>query len=95
MTPHQALEELTRRDFAGWRAEADRAAIAKTFRFADFDAAFAWMSKVAVVAAAADHHPEWRNVYNRVEVVLTTHDAGGVTEKDLALAAAMEATAAS
>lgn len=94
MTPDQALEDLARRGFSDWRASEDRPAIVRTFRFADFDAAFAWMSKVAVVAAAADHHPEWRNVYNRVEVVLTTHDAGGVTAKDLALAAAMEAAAA-
>jgi 4a-hydroxytetrahydrobiopterin dehydratase len=52
------------------------------------------MSKIAVVAAAADHHPEWSNVYNRVEVALTTHSVGGVTEKDIALAAAMDAAAA-
>ena len=51
------------------------------------------MSKIAIVAAAADHHPEWTNVYSRVDVVLTTHDAGGVTDKDLALAAAMDAAA--
>ena len=94
MTPDRALEDLARRGFAGWRAEAGRAAIAKRFAFADFDSAFAWMRKVAVVAAAADHHPEWTNVYGRVDVVLTTHDAGGVTDKDIALAAAMEAAAA-
>ena len=91
MTPDRALEDLARRGFAGWGAVADRPAIAKRFAFAGFDAAFAWMSRIAVVAAAADHHPEWTNIYNRVEVVLTTHDAGGVTQKDLALAAAMDA----
>lgn len=91
MTPFDAIAELERRGLSGWRADDARPAIAKTYRFADFDAAFAWMSRIAVVAAAADHHPEWTNIYNRVEVVLTTHDAGGVTQKDLALAAAMDA----
>jgi 4a-hydroxytetrahydrobiopterin dehydratase len=93
MTPADAIAQLNRRGLAGWRAVDSRPAIAKTFKFANFDAAFAWMSKVAVVAAAADHHPEWTNVYNRVDVVLTTHSAGGVTDKDLALAAAMDAAA--
>jgi 4a-hydroxytetrahydrobiopterin dehydratase len=94
MTASDAIAELERRGLSGWRAVDDRPAIAKTYRFADFDAAFAWMSKIAVVAAAADHHPEWSNVYNRVEVALTTHSVGGVTEKDIALAAAMDAAAA-
>jgi 4a-hydroxytetrahydrobiopterin dehydratase len=93
MTASDAIAELERRGLSGWRAVDDRPAIAKTYRFADFDAAFAWMSKIAVVAAAADHHPEWSNVYNRVEVALTTHSVGGVTEKDIALAAAMDAAA--
>jgi len=91
MTAIDALAELTRRGLTGWRAADGRDAIAKTYHFADFDAAFAWMSRIAGVAAAADHHPEWTNIYNRVEVVLTTHDAGGVTIKDIALAAAMDA----
>ncbi len=91
MTPADAIAELERRGLSRWRVADDRLAIAKTYRFADFDAAFAWMSRVAVVAAAADHHPEWSNVYSRVDVVLTTHSAGGVTEKDLALATAMDA----
>jgi 4a-hydroxytetrahydrobiopterin dehydratase len=94
MTPSDAIAELERRGLSGWRAVEGRPAIAKTFSFADFDAAFAWMSTIAVVAAAADHHPEWSNVYSRVEVVLTTHSAGGVTDKDIALAAAMDAAAA-
>lgn len=94
MTPSDAITELNRRGLSGWRAADSRPAIAKTYRFADFDAAFAWMSNIAVVAATADHHPEWTNVYSRVEVVLTTHSAGGVTAKDLALAAAMDAAAA-
>ena len=75
----------------GWRrAPGEREAIARTFRFADFNAAFGFMTRVALWADKADHHPEWFNVYNRVEVVLTTHDAGGVTEKDVALAKFMD-----
>ncbi len=70
----------------GWSAVDGREAITKTFRFADFNTAFGWMCRVAMMAETADHHPEWSNVYNRVDVVLTTHDAGGVTEKDLVLA---------
>ena len=93
MTASDAIAVLDQRGLSGWTAAPDRPAIAKTFRFETFDAAFAWMSKIALVAAAADHHPEWTNVYTRVEVVLTTHDAGGVTDKDVALAAAMDATA--
>jgi pterin-4a-carbinolamine dehydratase len=61
---------------AGWAPVPGRDAIGKVFRFADFNAAFGWMSRVALMAERLDHHPEWRNVYNRVEVVLTTHDAG-------------------
>ena len=75
----------------GWsRAEGARDAISKTFRFAGFTEAFAFMAGVAVRAEAADHHPEWFNVYNRVDVVLTTHDADGVTAKDVALAKVMD-----
>jgi len=62
----------------------------RSFRFADFTRAFAWMTRVALLAEKADHHPEWSNVYNKVEVRLTTHDAGGITAKDIALATAME-----
>ena len=77
----------------GWTAVAGRDAIAKTFVFADFNAAFGWMTRVALAAEKLDHHPEWSNVYNRVEVVLATHDAGGVTELDLRLARHMDAAA--
>ena len=72
------------------RAEGDRDAIARTFRFADFNAAFGFMTRVALKADKMDHHPEWSNVYNKVEVVLTTHDANGVTHKDVALAKFMD-----
>ena len=78
----------------GWSAVEGRDAIAKTFRFADFNSAFGFMSRVALAAERLDHHPEWSNVYARVEVLLTTHDAGGVTELDLQLARFMDAVAA-
>ena len=74
----------------GWHVVEGHNAIGKAFRFADFGAAFAFMSRVALLAEKMDHHPEWTNVYNRVEVRLTTHDSGGVTEKDIAMAKAME-----
>ena len=70
-----------------------RDAISKSFKFKDFNAAFGFMTRIALIAEKADHHPEWFNVYNRVEVTLTTHDAGGVTEKDIALAQHMNALA--
>ena len=79
----------------GWeRAKDDpREAIARTYRFADFNAAFGFMTRVAIKAEQLDHHPEWFNVYNRVEVILTTHDADGVTELDVALATFMDGAA--
>ena len=70
-----------------WRAHAgDRPAIERTLKFSDFNTAFGFMTRVAIAADKSDHHPEWSNVYNRVEVLLTTHDAGGVTQNDLDLA---------
>lgn len=74
----------------GWRAADGRDAIVKEFRFKDFNAAFGFMSRVALYAERHDHHPEWFNVYNRVEATLATHDAGGVTDKDVALAHFMD-----
>jgi 4a-hydroxytetrahydrobiopterin dehydratase len=79
----------------GWRAAEGRDAIAKEFRFKDFNAAFAFMTSVALHAEKADHHPEWFNVYNRVDVTLSTHDSGGVTDKDVALARFMDQAAQS
>ena len=77
-----------------WRAHpGDRPAIARKLVFADFNAAFGFMTRVALHADKVDHHPEWSNVYNRVEVVLTTHDAGGVTERDLDMARFIDAAA--
>ena len=78
---------------AGWSATDGRDAIAKTFTFKDFNAAFGWMTRVALAAEKLDHHPEWFNVYNRVEVVLATHDADGVTDLDVTLAQIMDAAA--
>ena len=73
-----------------WELAKDREAITRKFQFVDFDAAFAFMTRSALLAAKMDHHPEWFNVYNKVEVTLATHDAGGVTQKDIDLAAAMD-----
>jgi 4a-hydroxytetrahydrobiopterin dehydratase len=80
-----ALESLP-----GWSAADGRDAIKKTFQFDDFSAAFGWMSRVALAAEKLDHHPEWFNVYSKVDVLLATHDAGGVTELDVTLAKIMD-----
>lgn len=78
----------------GWQAaKGEREAIARTYRFADFNTAFGFMTRVAIRAEQLDHHPEWFNVYNRVEVILTTHDADGVTELDVSLAGFMDEAA--
>ncbi|MCV2875921.1 4a-hydroxytetrahydrobiopterin dehydratase [Rhodobacteraceae bacterium XHP0102] len=74
----------------GWSIVDNRDAIAKTFQFSNFIAAFGWMTRAALQAEKMDHHPEWFNVYNRVEVVLSTHDAGGLTALDIKLARAMD-----
>jgi 4a-hydroxytetrahydrobiopterin dehydratase len=79
---------------SGWTDTPGREAIARTFTFKDFNEAFGFMCRVALVAEKNDHHPEWRNVYKTVEVVLATHDAGGVTTRDIDLAKAMNAIAA-
>jgi len=84
----QALQELR-----GWVEAEERDAIRKTFHFSDFSEAFGFMARVALIAERADHHPEWLNIYNRVEIVLTTHDAGGVTGRDIAFAQAVDAIA--
>jgi len=86
---NQALKGLP-----GWVDTPGREAIARTFTFRDFNEAFGFMTRAALVAEKSDHHPEWRNVYKTVEVVLATHDAGGVTARDIALAKAMNAIAA-
>ncbi len=75
---------------SGWKAVEGREAISKTFTFTDFNQAFGFMTRAALLAEKLDHHPEWFNVYNRVEVLLATHDADGVTELDLTLAKFMD-----
>jgi 4a-hydroxytetrahydrobiopterin dehydratase len=79
---------------SGWAEVKGRDAIARTFVFKDFNEAFGFMARAALVAEKRDHHPEWRNVYKTVEVVLATHDAGGVTAMDIELARSMNAIAA-
>ena len=88
MPVDQALDGLD-----GWTAVQGREAIQKSFRFKDFNQAFGFMTRIALAAEKLDHHPEWFNVYNRVDVILATHDADGVTELDLKLASLMDAAA--
>jgi len=84
--PKVAVEELN-----GWTGGDDF--ITKVFKFNDFIEAFSFMTNIAMIAEKMDHHPEWYNVYNRVDITLRTHDSGGVTEKDILLAKAMEIAA--
>ena len=74
-----------------WTLRADGKALERSFKFADFNAAFGFMTRVALYADKYDHHPEWSNVYNRVEITLTTHDAGGLSARDAAMARALAA----
>lgn len=80
-------------EFSGWSPVEGRDAAQKSFRFADFNEAFGFMTRVALAAGKADHHPEWFNVYNRVDIVLTTHDVNGLSERDASLARFIEAAA--
>ncbi|HEX2114593.1 MAG TPA: 4a-hydroxytetrahydrobiopterin dehydratase [Alphaproteobacteria bacterium] len=73
-------------ELQGWRMADGRDAIIKSFKFKDFNQAFAFMTRVALMAEKMDHHPEWSNVYNKVEITLSSHDAGGLTERDIRLA---------
>ena len=79
---------------SGWRVQADRDAICKSFDFKDFNTAFAFMTRIALKAEAMNHHPEWHNVYNRVDIVLTSHDVAGLSERDIALAGFIDSIAA-
>ena len=85
---HQDLAPLLAK---GWTAVEGRDAIAKEFKFANFIAAFGWMSQAAIIAEKMNHHPEWFNVYNRVSVTLSTHDVGGLSALDITLAQKMDA----
>jgi len=86
----EALAELP-----GWRLQAGRGAIEKSFTFGDFNAAFAFMTRIALRAEAMNHHPEWFNVYNRVDIVLSSHDVDGLSERDITLAEFIEAASRS
>jgi 4a-hydroxytetrahydrobiopterin dehydratase len=90
----ERLDEAARAGLAaalpGWTVVEGRDAIRRGFRFRDFSEAWGFMARVALLAEAQDHHPEWSNVYNRVEILLTTHDAGGLSERDLRLARAID-----
>ena len=81
-----ALAELS-----DWDHAVERDAISKHFEFADFSEAFAFMTRVALIAESMDHHPEWKNVYNSVDITLTTHDADGLSERDVKMARAVDA----
>ncbi len=81
----QALKELP-----GWTEVPGRDAIKKSFQFKDFNQAWGFLSKVALLAEKMDHHPEWFNVYNKVEITLSTHDAGGLSQRDIKLALAID-----
>ena len=91
----EALTEAERVDaldaLSDWDYDEARDAITRRFTFPDFSAAFAFMTRVALYAEKNDHHPEWSNVWNRVDVLLTTHDAGGLSHRDIAMAEAIEA----
>jgi 4a-hydroxytetrahydrobiopterin dehydratase len=88
LSPAERQAALKR--LSGWKDVEGREAIAKRFVFADFNAAFGFMAQVALVAEKMDHHPEWTNVYKTVDVTLSSHDAGGVSERDIKLAEAIE-----
>lgn len=98
MKPKQ-LDEAERRaalqELRGWNLMSGRDAIVRQFRFADFSAAFGFMTQVALAAEKADHHPEWTNVWNRVDILLTTHDAGGLSRRDIDLARIIDGLASS
>jgi len=87
----RAEAELALAQLEGWTMDRGGDAIRREFTFADFSQAFAFMTRVALLAAAHDHHPEWLNVYNRVVITLTTHDAGGLSERDFRLARQIDA----
>lgn len=92
------IERLTERertkaldDLPHWDLDDERDALVRSFKFEDFSEAFAFMTRVAMLAEKADHHPEWSNVWNRVDILLTTHDADGLSRRDVAMAMAIDA----
>jgi 4a-hydroxytetrahydrobiopterin dehydratase len=86
----QAARDALAQRLPDWRLVDGRDALHRSFRFADFSAAWGFMARVALLAEAQEHHPEWSNVYNRVEITLTTHDAGGLSARDVRLAQAID-----
>jgi 4a-hydroxytetrahydrobiopterin dehydratase len=86
----QAETEALLAEHPAWTLRADGKAIEREFKFRDFNQAFGFMTRIALYADKADHHPEWFNVYNRVRITLTTHDADGLSQRDLAMAGAIE-----
>jgi 4a-hydroxytetrahydrobiopterin dehydratase len=80
-------------ELPGWRFDGEAGAIRRSFRFADFSAAFAFMTRVAMAAEKADHHPDWSNSWSRVDIALSTHDASGLTARDIELAKIIDALA--
>ena len=86
-----AARDAALAELGGWTPVEGRDAIRKSYRFKDFSEAFGFMSRVALLAEKADHHPEWFNVYNKVDIVLTTHDADGLSARDVKLAKAIDA----
>ncbi len=83
--------EIALREIPGWQYDEAAGGIVRKFAFADFAEAFAFMTRLAIIAEKADHHPEWSNVYNRVNILLTTHDVGGLSHRDIQLASAINA----
>lgn len=93
LTDEQVADELHK--LPGWERAENRAALVKKFKFADFSAAWGFMCRVALLAEKMNHHPDWSNTYNRVEIFLTTHDSGGITARDIKMAQAIEKLTAS
>jgi 4a-hydroxytetrahydrobiopterin dehydratase len=91
LTPEEREKELA--GLTAWSWNESRQGISRGFKFRDFSEAFAFMTRVAMLAEKADHHPEWSNVWNKVDILLTTHDAGGLTARDIALAKSIDALA--
>jgi 4a-hydroxytetrahydrobiopterin dehydratase len=91
LTDEERIDALS--ELPGWHLHQDRLAIAREFEFGNFSEAWAFMSRVALLAEQHDHHPEWSNVYNRVAITLTTHDAGGLSARDITMAQAIDAIA--
>lgn len=89
LTDEERADALDRLD--EWDYDEARDALSRRFLFADFSESFAFMTRVALLAEAQDHHPEWSNVWNRVDIILTTHDAGGLSARDIKMARAIEA----